>query len=129
MKNITILGNVGKQPEERTTQSGKKVTGFSIAVQDGWGDSKTTIWFDVSVWGSRGDVIAKNVNKGDKLCITGDLSTREHNGKTYLTVNASDFSFCGKGGRSGDSDGGDSSMDRYREKEPSRQLPDDEIPF
>jgi single-strand DNA-binding protein len=94
MKNVTILGNVGKTPETREAGSGT-VTGFSMAVSDGWGDKKTTIWFDVSVWGKRGEVIANNVNKGDKLCVTGDLSTREYNGKTYLTVNASDFSFVG----------------------------------
>lgn len=104
MKAITILGNLGKDPKKTTTQTGKEVTSFSLAVQDGFGDNKRTLWFDVSVWGNRGNVIANNVKKGDKLCVTGDLSTREYEGKTYLTVNASDFSFAG--GSQGQSSGG-----------------------
>jgi single-strand DNA-binding protein len=116
MKNITILGNVGKTPETREAGSGS-VTGFSIAVSDGYGDKKTTIWFDVSVWGKRGEVIANNVSKGDKLCVTGDLSTREYNGKTYLTINASDFSFVG-------------AKSAPQESQPAEaDLDGDEIPF
>ena len=104
MKSITLFGNVGKTPEPRTTQSGQKVCGFSLAVNDGFGDNKRTLWFDCSVWGKRGEAIANNVKKGDKLCVTGDLSTREYEGKTFLTVNVNDFSFAGGGGqRSSDS--------------------------
>jgi single-strand DNA-binding protein len=101
MKSITLFGNVGKQPEPRTTQSGQKVCGFSLAVNDGFGDNKRTLWFDCSVWGKRGEAIATNVNKGDRLCVTGDFSTREYEGKTYLTVNVNDFSFVGGGKQGG----------------------------
>jgi len=103
MKTITILGNCGKTPELRTTRSGQKVCGFSLAVSDGYGDKKRTLWFRCSVWGKRADVIANNVNKGDKLCVTGDLSTDEYEGKTSLIVNVNDFSFAGgnSGGQSG----------------------------
>ena len=106
MKNITILGNCGNAPEQRTTQSGQKVTGFSLAVNDGYGDKKRTLWFRCSIWGKRSDVIAQNVNKGDKLCVTGDLSTDEYEGKTSLTVNVSDFSFAGGGDKSDGNRGG-----------------------
>ena len=99
MKAITILGGLSRDPVTRTTGNGNKVTGFSIGVDDGYGDNKRTVWFDVSFWGKRGDVIAQHVKKGDKLCVSGELSTREHEGKTYLTVNGNDFSFAGsKGG-------------------------------
>jgi single-strand DNA-binding protein len=106
MKNITILGGLGKDPVTRTTGNGNKVTGFSIGVDDGFGDNKRTIWFDVSFWGKRGDVIAQHVKKGDKLCVSGELSTREYEGKTYLTLNGNDFSFAGSKGGSGNSGGG-----------------------
>ena len=125
MKNITIFGNVGKQPEPRTTQSGQKVCGFSIAVNDGFGDNKRTLWFDCSCWGKRGEAIANNVNKGDKLCVTGDLSTREYEGKTYLTVNVNDFSFAG--GNS-DNRGGGQSSGNNGYQEPAGGI-DDDIPF
>ena len=101
MKAITIFGNIGKDPVLRTTQNGDKVCGFGMAVTDGWGDNKRTLWFDVSVWGKRGQTIADNCRKGDKICVTGDFSTREHEGKTYLTVKADNFTFGGSSGGSG----------------------------
>ncbi len=129
MKSITIFGNVVKQPESRTTQKGDKVTSFSLAVNDGFGDNKRTLWFDCSVWGKRGEAIANNVNKGDKLCVTGDLSTREYNDKTYLTVNVNDFSFAGSGGGAGGNGNhaGSQSEDKGHQAPPDDDI--DSIPF
>ncbi len=91
MKQITIAGNIGKDAELRSTGQGDKVAGFTVAVDDGWGDSKRTLWFDVSIWGARAEKIYPLIQKGGKVCVSGDLSTREHNGKTYLTVRASEI--------------------------------------
>jgi single-strand DNA-binding protein len=92
MKVITIAGNVGKDAETRNTQGGQSVTGFTVAVTD---RQKATTWFDVSLWGKRGETVAQYVTKGAKIVVTGELGTREHNGKTYLTVNASDVTLMG----------------------------------
>jgi single-strand DNA-binding protein len=92
MKVITIAGNVGKDAETRTTQGGQSVTGFTVAVTD---RQKATTWFDVSLWGKRGETVAQYVTKGAKIVVTGELGTREHSGKTYLTVNASDVTLMG----------------------------------
>lgn len=91
MKNITIAGNIGKAAETRQTQSGN-VTSFSVAVND---RQKNTTWFDVSLWGKRGEALAQYLTKGSKVVASGDLSTHEHNGKTYLKVNASDVTLMG----------------------------------
>lgn len=99
MKNITIAGNVGKDAETRQTQNGNTVTSFSLAVQHFDGKEKSTIWFDVSCWGKRGDALSKMATKGARIVITGDFSTREYNGKTYLQVNANDFTPMGGGTR------------------------------
>ena len=99
MKCITIAGRVGKDAVTRTTQGGDSVTGFPVAVDDGWGDKKRTIWFDVSVWGKRGSAIAGMLTKGKQLTVSGDLSTREHEGKTYLTIRAHDVTLQGGGDR------------------------------
>lgn len=100
MKSITIAGNCTKDAELRTTQSGQKVAGFSVAVNGFEGGAKTTTFFDVSLWGRRGENVMQFATKGAKICVTGELGTREHNGKTYLTVNGSDFTPMG-GGQSG----------------------------
>lgn len=102
MKHIVISGGIGKDAELRSTGNGDKVASFSVAVSDGFGDAKRTIWFDVSVWGKRAETLAPMLTKGGKVSVSGDLSTREHNGKTYLTVRASDVTLMGGGERRDD---------------------------
>jgi single-strand DNA-binding protein len=129
MKQICIAGNIGKSAEVR--QAGQsKVTGWSVAVDDGWGDKKTTIWFDCNWWGQRGEKVAQYIQKGGKITVAGELSKREHDGKTYLTVNVTDVTLQSKaeGGQSGDQGGygtgGQSDGGGY-----SDGLDDSEIPF
>ena len=97
MKNITISGGIGKDAVTRTTPAGHKVTGFSVAVSEGFGDKKRTLWFDCSIWGDRGEKIAQYLTKGSKVSVAGDLSTREHEGKTYLTIRAAEVTLMGGG--------------------------------
>jgi single-strand DNA-binding protein len=107
MKNIVIAGHIGKNAEIREAGQ-SKVTGWSVAVDDGWGDKKTTIWFDCNWWGQRGEKVAQYIQKGGKITVAGELSKREHDGKTYLTVNVTDVTLQSKadgGGQSGDQGG------------------------
>ena len=99
MKNVTIAGGIGKDAVTRTTQGGDKVTGFSVGVSEGFGDGKRTIWFDCSLWGNRGEKLAGYLTKGSRVAVSGDLSTREHEGRTYLTVRASEVTLLGGGNR------------------------------
>lgn len=85
MKSITIAGNCTKDAELRDA-GGTKVAGFSVAVSGYENREKTTTYFDVSVWGKRGEAVTKFAKKGSKICVTGELGTREYNGKTYLTI-------------------------------------------
>jgi single-strand DNA-binding protein len=136
MKNITIAGNIGKSAEVRTAGQGK-VTGWTVAVDDGWGDKKTTIWFDCNWWGQRGEKVAQYIQKGGKITVSGELSKREHDGKTYLTVNVSDVTLQSKadgGGQSGDQGGygsGGQSDGGYGSggTSDSNSIQDDEIPW
>ncbi len=86
MKNITIAGGITRDSEMRRTQSGDAVLGFSVAVDDGFGDRKTTLYFECSLWGKRGDTLAPMLKKGTKVAVSGEFSTRIHEGKTYFTV-------------------------------------------
>lgn len=97
MKSITIAGNIGRDAVVRSTQSGEKVTGFPVAVEERQGGDKRTIWFDVTIWGKRGDALAQYLTKGGRVAVSGDLSTREHEGKTYLTVRADQVTLLGGG--------------------------------
>jgi single-strand DNA-binding protein len=108
MKTITIAGNVGKDAITRTTPNGDKVTSWSIAVEERQGQEKRSIWFDCSLWGKRGESLCQYITKGGKVAVSGELSTREHEGKTYLVVRADQVTLMG-GKQSGGNDGDHSS--------------------
>lgn len=114
MKTIMIAGNIGRNAEVRQV-GGDSVASFSVAVEERARDTKRTIWFDVSIWGRRADALSRYLTKGSKVAVSGDLSTREHNGKTYLTVRANEISLMG---------GGEGQNQRDR-----GSLEDDEVPF
>jgi single-strand DNA-binding protein len=130
MKSIVIAGHIGKNAEVRDAGQ-SKVTGWSVAVDDGWGDKKTTIWFDCNWWGQRGEKVAQYIQKGGKITVAGELSKREHDGKTYLTVNVTDVELQSKadgGGQSGDQ-GGYGSGRQSESGGHSDGLTDSDIPF
>jgi len=84
----TILGNVGKDPEIRTTQDGREIANLSIATSQKWKDKNSgerkekTEWHKVVIF-SPGlvNVIKNYVKKGSKLYIEGALQTRKWQGK------------------------------------------------
>lgn len=107
MKTITVAGSIGKDAVVRSTQSGEKVTGWSVAVEERVGQDKRTIWFDCTLWGKRGESLAPYLTKGGKVAVSGELSTREHEGKTYLTVRADQVTLLGGKQEERDDSGGD----------------------
>lgn len=121
MKTITIAGNIGKDAIIRSTQQGDKVTSWSVAVEERQGQDKRTVWFDCSLWGKRGETLAQYLTKGSKVAVAGELSTREHEGKTYLTVRADQVTLLG----------GVERQERRDDPPPQRERRDmdDEIPF
>ncbi len=125
MKTISIAGNIGKDAVTRSTQSGDKVTGWTVAVEERNGQEKRTIWFDCTMWGKRGEAVAQYLTKGGKVAVSGELSTREHEGRTYLTINANQVTLLG--GKSDRSD--DSRQERQQDSSGSRADLDDDIPF
>lgn len=127
MKTITIAGNIGKNAETRQTQGGDSVTGFSVAVEERNGQDKRTIWFDCSLWGKRGSSLAQYLTKGSKVAVSGDLSTREHDGKTYLTIRADQVTLLG--GNERRQDPGQISDTAYNPNLAQRHPLDDEVPF
>jgi single-strand DNA-binding protein len=100
MKSIVIAGRTGKDAELRRTQAGDAVLSFTVAVDDGYGEKKSTMWFDCSLFGKRGQSLEKHLTKGSAVTVSGELSTREYDGKTYLQIRVNDVTL--QGGRSQD---------------------------
>lgn len=108
MQILTIAGTVGKDAELRTTQSGDKVLGFSVAVDNGkdaQGNKRPATWFDCSIWGKRAESLARHITKGSKLTLTGRPTARAHDGKAYLGLSVNELAFQGGGQERQQSDG------------------------
>lgn len=133
MKQITIAGRLGKDAELRRTQGGDPVLSFPVAVDDGYGERKSTMWFDCTVWGKRADALSSHLVKGMAVAVSGDLGKREHDGKTYLTVRVSELTMQGGGERQDSkSKGGMYDRDDPRTAGGANRMAadlDDEIPF
>lgn len=95
MLQITIAGNLGRDAEYKETQSGKSLCAFAVAASVGYGENKQTYWVDVSNWGQGAKGLAGILVKGSKVAVTGELTTREHNGKTYLQCRADKVTILG----------------------------------
>lgn len=79
------VGRIGKDAVVRTAGS-DKVTGFSIAMEDGFGDKKVTHWFDCNGWGKRYESVAPYLTKGSQVFVVGEQGEREYEGKVYKTL-------------------------------------------
>lgn len=112
MQIATIAGNVGKDAEFKTTQQGDQLCRFSVAVSTGWGDRKATTWWDVTRWGKGAEKLAGFVRKGAKVSVSGEISTREHEGKTYLQIRADHVTLQGVTGGDRDTSGRDTHEQR-----------------
>lgn len=124
MKSITIAGNIGRDAETRNTQQGDKVTSWTVAVEDRSGKDKSTIWFDCSLWGARGEKLAPYLRKGGKVVVSGDLGKREHDGKTYLTIRADNVTLMGA------KEGGEERREEHRQQGRGDYADlNDEVPF
>ena len=87
MNKLTIIGNLTKDPEFRTTATGLSVCDFTVAVnrkksQDGQPDAD---FFHVTAWRERGEVCAKYLAKGRKVCVIGPVSVRTYTGNDNVT--------------------------------------------
>ena len=81
MNQLTIIGNLTRDPESRTTQTGKQVCTFTVAVTRRR-DRETSDFFRVSAWGELGNNCARYLAKGKRVCVIGQVSV-----STYTTQN------------------------------------------
>ena len=77
MNRVNIIGRVGGEIELRHTATGKAVTEINLAVDDGWGENKKTVWVGVTIWGVTAELAQRAIRKGDRVGIDGRLSQDE----------------------------------------------------
>ncbi len=146
---ITIIGNLGRDPELRYTPQGDAVCDFSVAVNDRKRDKAgefqdVTTWFKVTFWRKQAENASKFLTKGRQVYVEGRLQVeewtdRDGNNRQTLAIQGSELQFIGE--RSGDersvnsaseNDFADNSRDQKADNlnNASSSAPtDDDIPF
>jgi single-strand DNA-binding protein len=137
LNKVTLIGNVGSDPEIRTTTNGGKVAQFSLATGRQWNDQagqkqEKTEWHRCVIWNNRAstlaDVAEKYVKKGEKLYVEGEIEYRQYQDKDgqtrYITeIKVRELILLGgrAGGGAGDDD--DSGAPPRRSAAPARSKP------
>ncbi|HYW09325.1 MAG TPA: single-stranded DNA-binding protein [Longimicrobium sp.] len=115
LNKVTLIGNLGSDPEIRTTGGGTRVAQFNVATSRRWNDKsgqqqEKTEWHRIVAWDKLVDIIEKWVKKGDRLYVEGEIEYRTYEDKDgntrYVTeIRARELILLGGG--SGSGGGGD----------------------
>lgn len=88
MNKVFLIGNLTKDPELTTTNTGISVCRFSIAVSRRFGQNETD-FFNIVVWRTQGENCHKYLKKGSKVAIVGSIQNRSYEGndgvRKYIT--------------------------------------------
>jgi len=111
-----LVGNLGRDPELRTTPNGQSVVNFTLATSETWTDKsgervERTEWHRIVVWGRTAEMCNQYLSKGRTVYVEGRIQTREwedkDGNKRYTTeINANTVNFIGPRGSSGGDSGG-----------------------
>jgi single-strand DNA-binding protein len=136
---VILIGNLGRDPEVRSTPSGQPVTNFTLATNRVYNDrdgnrQKQTEWHNVVCWGRQAEIAGQYLTKGKQIYVEGRLQTRswedrQSGEKKYRTeIVCENFQMLGSRGEYG---GGESSG--VGGQGPSNDIgappEDDDIPF
>lgn len=98
MNSIVLLGRATSAIELKSTQAGKSVATFSLAVKRPF-TKDVTDFFNVTVWDKQAELLSRYVGKGDQICIRGYIQNRswedkQGNKRTATDVVAQEITFC-----------------------------------
>ena len=88
---VILVGNLGRDPEIRTLESGVKVARFSIATTESYNDRNTgqrvdqTEWHNIVLWRGLAEIAEKYLRKGNHVYLEGKLQTRSYQDKDGIT--------------------------------------------
>lgn len=100
MNVFTGIGRLGRDAEVRHTQAGTPITTFAVAIDEGFGERKTTTWIDCAMFGERGEKVASYIRKGDRIGVTGSIrldtyTTRDGVEKSKVALRVQDVTLLG----------------------------------
>ncbi|HXU29015.1 MAG TPA: single-stranded DNA-binding protein [Thermoanaerobaculia bacterium] len=114
---VILVGNLGRDPEVRSTPSGQPVASFSLATTRRWRDKagqrqEQTEWHNIVVWGKQAEIAGQYLTKGKQIFLEGRLQTRswddkQSGEKKYRTeIVCDNFQMLGTKGGGGEMDHG-----------------------
>ena len=138
LNKVTLIGNLGNDPEVRSTTGGNRVATFSLATSRSWNDAggakqEKTEWHRCVVWNTKSsqlaDIVEKYVKKGDKLYLEGRIEYRQWQDKENQTRYSTEINVrelimlgggAGGGGRGGSDFDSEASNGRPRAAAPAK---------
>ena len=117
LNQVTLMGNLTRDPELRQTPTGQNVTSFSLALNRSYKDQsgewkEVTDYIDIVCWGPLAERVAQYLSKGRRCLVQGRLQSRsweqDGNKRSKVEVLANDVTFLDSRG-GGDSEGSDNS--------------------
>ena len=96
MNRVTLIGNLGRDPEVRRLENGTPVSKFSIATTEGYKDTNgewqnQTEWHDIVVWRAQAELVEKTLKKGSAVYVEGKLTHRKYMDKTNIERTATEI--------------------------------------
>jgi single-strand DNA-binding protein len=93
---VTLIGNLGQDPETKTTETGKKVTHFTLATKDGYKNAdgqkvSETTWHNIVAWNGLADIAGKFLKKGKEVAVEGRIVYRSYEDKKGVTKNITEI--------------------------------------
>lgn len=148
---VILIGNLGADPESRSTASGSTIVSMNLATSESWIDKASgekrerTEWHRVKVFGKLGEICQQYLSKGQQVYIEGSIRTDKFTGKDgvekYFTeIIANEMQMLGgrgDGGGNRQSSGGNYGGEQHSQRAPAPampsavadDLPEDDIPF
>ena len=153
LNKVSLIGNLGADPEVRTTSTGSKVANLSLATSRQWKNQsgerqEKTEWHRIILWNNKGtglaDIVEKYCKKGDKIYVEGSIEYRswqDREGQTRYTTEVIARELILLSGRGGAGEGSDSGASPRMATTPARKdesfddfpealdAEDDDLPF
>lgn len=137
LNRVTLIGNLGADPELKYTQSGQAVLRLRLATTESYVNragerQQRTDWHSITVWGKRGEALNNILSKGRSICVEGRIQYRQWddkdgNKRTSTDIVATNIVLLGSG-RGRDS-GPPSDLGSDTGGPPTDDFGDDDIPF
>ena len=93
---VTLIGNLGQDPETKTIESGKKVVHFTMATKDGYKNTdgqrvNETTWHNIVAWNGLAEIAGKYLKKGKEVAVEGRIVYRTYEDKKGVTKNITEI--------------------------------------